>query len=236
MRHYLRTLLRLRPYSDDFGERHTARQELSVRLAMAQPAAQRVLDVGCASGWFELLCAGRLASDLFGIDVGTAMLEQAKRNAPHARYTAGSVLALPFADAEFDGAVMFEVIEHVPKDAEAQALREVRRVLKPGSWLLLSTPFAHPVSATLDPAWYFGHRHYSRKRITALMEAAGFRTDASMVRGGLWELGGIIALYAFKWLLGAEAPLKELFERHRTGEFLSGQEGISNIFVQAVAV
>ena len=51
----------------------------------------------------------------------------------------------------------------------------------------------------------------------------------------MWEQGAIIALYAFKWLLDAEAPLKDVVERHRTREFLRDQEGISNIFVQAVA-
>ena len=206
-----------------------------MRLATEQAFAPRILDVGCASGWFEYLCAGRLTSTVAAIDVDAAIVEEARRNAPHAEYAVGSVFSLPFADAVFDGAVMFEVIEHVPRHRELAALKEVRRVLKAGGWLLLSTPFAHAVSMFLDPAWYFGHRHYSRDRIVAILAAAGFHTVGSTVRGGMWELMGNINLYAFKWLLNAEPPLKGLIERHRQNEFLSDRPGVCNIFVQAVA-
>jgi SAM-dependent methyltransferase len=206
-----------------------------VRLASSQTHAERILDIGCASGWFEFLCADRLASAVHAVDLEPATIEEAKRNAPHADYVVGSVFSLPFADATFDGAVMFEVIEHVPRHREVEALKEVRRVLKSGAWLVLSTPYAHPVSTALDPAWYFGHRHYSRDRIVSIMAAAGFHTVDAIVRGGLWELGGNIALYAFKWLLRSEPPLKGLVERHREREFLSDRQGICNIFVQAIA-
>lgn len=206
-----------------------------MRLASSQPPAGRILDIGCASGWFEFLSADRIASAVSAIDLEQATIDEAKRNAPRADYAVGSVFALPFADATFDGAVMFEVIEHVPKQREVAALKEVRRVLKNGAWLVLSTPYAHPVSTTLDPAWYFGHRHYSRERIVSIMAAAGFRTVDAIVRGGLWELGGNIALYAFKWLLKSEPPLKGVIERHRQDEFLSDRQGVCNIFIQAVA-
>src|SRR5215467_13476731 len=121
----------LKPYSNAVADRLTARHELSVRLASALPHAPRILDVGCATGWFEFLCDGRLESQVSAIDVDAAMVEEAKRNAPRADYAVGSVFSLPFADATFDGAVMFEVIEHVPRREEIKALTEVRRVLKP---------------------------------------------------------------------------------------------------------
>lgn len=236
MREHLRGLLRLKPYSDSVDERLTARHELSLRLATAQPFAARILDIGCSSGWFEYLCSTQLRSSVCGVEISPAMLEQAKQNAPDAEFIAGSVFALPFGDGVFDGAVMFEVIEHVPRHREIEALREVRRVVKPGSWLLLSTPYAHPISRLLDPAWYFGHRHYSQSRIGSLLASANFKPIDSMVRGGLWDLGGTIALYIFKWLLKAEPPLKNAFEEHRAREFLSDQEGIGNVFVCARAV
>jgi SAM-dependent methyltransferase len=235
MREYLRRLLHLTPYSDRVVGRLTGRHELSVDLVMARGFAQRVLDVGCGNGWFEYMCADQLKSELCGVDPSGAMIEQAKQNAPHAQFVQGSVFELPFPDAAFDGAVMFEVIEHVPKNREIAALKEVRRVLKKGGWLVLSTPYAHPLSATLDVAWYFGHRHYSRTRICALMQAAGFWPEASIVRGGLWELSAVLALYAFKWLLNAESPLKDLVERRRQQEFRSDRPGISNVFIWAVA-
>jgi len=236
VRDYLRRLLRLRPYSDCVAERLTARHEFCVRLTAAQEYAARIIDVGCASGWFEYLCAIRLRSSVCGVEISEAMVEQAKQNAPEAEFVVGSVFALPFSDGAFNAAVMFEVIEHVPKQREIEALREVRRVVKEGSWLLLSTPYAHPLSSLLDPAWYFGHRHYSRSRIEYLLGSAGFKASNFMVRGGLWDCGGTIALYIFKWLLNAEPPLKGTVDRHRWHEFVPDQAGIGNIFIRAVAV
>jgi SAM-dependent methyltransferase len=51
-----------------------------------------------------------------------------------------SVTALPFADASFDAALMFEVLEHVTDPAAA--VGELYRVLKPSGVLLLSTPWS----------------------------------------------------------------------------------------------
>lgn len=56
-------------------------------------------------------------------------------------FVCGDATALPFADASFDAVTMFDLIEHVPDDQ--QAIAEALRVLKPGGFLLLSTPNEH---------------------------------------------------------------------------------------------
>jgi len=48
--------------------------------------------------------------------------------------------ALPFKDEAFDAVVCREVIEHVPDDRDL--LWEIKRVLRPGGWLYISTPNA----------------------------------------------------------------------------------------------
>lgn len=53
-------------------------------------------------------------------------------------FVCGDATALPFEDASFDAVTMFDLIEHVPDDAQAMA--EARRVLRPGGVLLVSTP------------------------------------------------------------------------------------------------
>src|SRR5713101_6743723 len=47
---------------------------------------------------------------------------------------------LPFGDATFDAATSFEVVYHLGVDNDDIALREMRRVLKPGGLLLLRVP------------------------------------------------------------------------------------------------
>lgn len=50
----------------------------------------------------------------------------------------GDITRLPFPGSSFDGLVCSHVLEHIPDDAAA--MRELRRVLKPGGWALVVVP------------------------------------------------------------------------------------------------
>lgn len=63
------------------------------------------------------------------------------------------VQALPFRDATFDAIVALEVLEHVPKPGTMAD--EMRRVLKPGGHVLLSTPFVWKMHRTPKDYWRF---------------------------------------------------------------------------------
>jgi SAM-dependent methyltransferase len=58
------------------------------------------------------------------------------------------VTAIRYPDGTFDWLFCNHVLEHVPNDA--QALRELFRVLKPGGTAILQTPFAAGIDQTLD--------------------------------------------------------------------------------------
>jgi SAM-dependent methyltransferase len=60
--------------------------------------------------------------------------------------------AMPFPDNSFDVVLCNHVLEHVADDI--LALREIRRVLRPGGYAVLQVPFFEPVPATTveDPA------------------------------------------------------------------------------------
>lgn len=60
--------------------------------------------------------------------------------------------AIPFPDESFDVVLCNHVLEHVTDDL--QALREIRRVLKPGGYAILQVPFFHPIpdKTFADPA------------------------------------------------------------------------------------
>jgi 2-polyprenyl-3-methyl-5-hydroxy-6-metoxy-1,4-benzoquinol methylase len=103
-------------------------------------AGEHVLDVGCGEGWFasELLSAG---VRVVGIDVAEEPLRRAHERDP----AEGLDLRLiddsgpwPIEDASRDVVWAGETIEHVADTAGW--LSEVRRVLRPGGRLLLSTP------------------------------------------------------------------------------------------------
>ena len=56
---------------------------------------------------------------------------------------------LPYSNCSFDFVNMVEVIEHIPRGEVAFYLSEIRRVLKPGGKLLLSTP-NYPIKRAYD--------------------------------------------------------------------------------------
>lgn len=75
-----------------------------------------VADVGCGSGRLAAHL-DRLGVRSFGIDLSTAMLEVAKHEHPAGSFAAGSMTALPLADASMAGLVAFWSIIHVPDHA-----------------------------------------------------------------------------------------------------------------------
>ena len=107
----------------------------AIRL-LAAPRGGRILDCCCGTGdlVFGLLRADSTL-DVTGIDFCAPMLERAKerarrrKGAPH--FLEGDVMAMPFADSQFDGATMgFSLRNVVDVDA---TLREILRVMRPGA-------------------------------------------------------------------------------------------------------
>lgn len=103
---------------------------------------------------------------------------------------ASSPQGFPFPDESFDGVLFCEVIEHLQMDP-LRALREIWRVLRPGGWLILTTPnVARLVNVVrlvegnnlYDP--YSGHgpygrhnREYSISELRAIGAYTGFELD-----------------------------------------------------------
>lgn len=113
---------------------------------------------------------------------------------------------------------MFDVIEHVPKNTEIDCLKEINRVLKGNGNLIFSTPNDHLLSNILDPAWYFGHRHYKVSEIKHFLEESGFQVEGIEYGGSFVELISMIFLYLFK-IFGMEIPFKKYSDRLRDKEY-----------------
>ena len=95
----------------------------------------RVVDLGGGNGNFvgPLLQGGAW---LVTVDVDRSALAAAN---PGIRPVEGSLLALPFRDRAFDAAAARAVLHHVP-DGLARAVREAKRVVRPGGLLLFQEP------------------------------------------------------------------------------------------------
>lgn len=92
----------------------------------------RILDVGSGKGRFSRAFRERGAA-VIGIDLSLAMLAEG-RGLDRVR---GSARRLPFSAGSFDCVVAVEVLEHLAVAAIEEAIREFRRVLRPGGLLAI---------------------------------------------------------------------------------------------------
>src|SRR5919109_4357640 len=131
-------------FSETQGQRLSRRLSAAFAVAAVQPG-MKVLDVGCGRGEILRHCA-RLGADAYGIDYAPVAVEMASKAAAEEQQAPGKTgvvqadaKRLPFADAYFDRALMFDVVEHLfPWELE-QSLAEIRRVLKPNGAFIVHT-------------------------------------------------------------------------------------------------
>jgi ubiquinone/menaquinone biosynthesis C-methylase UbiE len=129
-----------------------------------------ILDCGCGTG--HNLSMLRQYGRAAGVDLTWTGLAYARGKGERAIAQA-TVTRLPFADARFEVVTSFDVIYALENDAEAAALREMFRVLRPGGYLVLNAAAMdllkgnHSVLANEV-------RRYSRATLTEKLTRAGF--------------------------------------------------------------
>ncbi|MEK7100200.1 MAG: class I SAM-dependent methyltransferase [Patescibacteria group bacterium] len=172
----------------DFDQKPSFHHEFNLKFSLPYIKNKKVLDIGCWTGQYEQL-ASKYTKSITGIDPGIEAIKTAKRLVPKAKFFVGDALNLKFKNASFDTVTMMDVIEHIPSGTEAKCLREVKRILKPNGYLIISTPNSHLISILLDPAFFLiGHRHYSEKILRGHLKDAGFKVIKVKKTGGIFRL------------------------------------------------
>jgi len=206
----------------------------SVFIPKSSIAGKRVLDIGCGYGWLELWCLNNEVKQVVGIEPRQSALETAVRYLPTTDrlvLKVADALSLPFDDCSFDTVICLEVMEHLPKGTELKLLSEVQRVLIPGGILYLSTPFRSTIATLLDPAWWLvRHRHYTMEQVISLIFKAGLVPKNVVLRGGMWEIVGMLDLYISKWVFRRQAFFADAISRYQDKEWLTGATHFTNIF------
>ena len=129
--------------------RGEARGRMRVLELVDAHAGMRVIDLACGPGTLSRRLAQSVSpgGEVVGVDLAPGMIELARASIPGARFEVMDIERLEFDDGSFDGAVCGHGLQFAP-DLGA-ALREARRVLRPGCRFAASVP----VEETNDSVW-----------------------------------------------------------------------------------
>jgi SAM-dependent methyltransferase len=133
------------------------------------PARAQILDAGCGSGRNMVELARHGAVTGVELSQTSACLARERRAG---EVVEGSVLEMPFEEGRFDLAASLDVIEHLEDDVVA--LRELRRVVKPGGSLLVTVPAYQWLWSGHDEVNHH-HRRYTRRSLQRAGEQAGWQ-------------------------------------------------------------
>lgn len=165
--------------SQDFSTEQMKKATFHVKLDIIErylPPAGRILDIGCATGFF-LDAARQRGWDCFGVELSPYSSDIARKKIGQERIVTGRLEEAGFNDDFFDAVVMTDLIEHV---ADVRPfIDEVARILKPGGIVAITTPDPDCLSCRLMgkhwPHYKLEHLYYySRKALGLLLEPTGF--------------------------------------------------------------
>ena len=157
---------------------------------------ESLLDVGCGTGFLIDLLAKQRSARYCGADLSDGMIRMAEeKRIEGAEFTVSSADKLPYPDETFDIVTCSQSFHHYPYPE--QAMREAKRVLKPGGLYILSDTGIGGVGAWIDNHIIFklmssgDCRTTNRKGIEKLMANAGFTvTDSRQVKGMIYTVTG----------------------------------------------
>ena len=118
--------------------------------AILEPrAGERLLEVGPGPGHFTIAMAGQVGSrgSVAALDLQQEMLDAlgsraGREGIENLELQQGDATALPYEDASFDGAFLVTVLGEIPD--QGAALRELRRVLRPGGRVVFGETVLDP--------------------------------------------------------------------------------------------
>ncbi len=193
-------------FVESHGEHLSRRLRAAFAVASVEPG-MRVLDVGCGRGEILRHCA-RLGAHAYGVDYADVAVKMSRdvaraeaastRQAPIGVYRADAKF-LPYPDATFDRVLIFDVVEHLfPWELDA-ALKEVRRVLRPGGMVAVHTApnrwydkYAYPVVRMVRTMQGKGAQYPANPRalnVAANVDVHVNEQDVISLRGTLRRVG-----------------------------------------------
>jgi SAM-dependent methyltransferase len=154
------------------------------RLAREVGDLGPVCDLGCGPGQIARYLH-RKGVKALGVDLSPNMVAEAQRLNPEIPFHEGNMLALPDADNALGGIAAFYCIIHIQREKIADALREMKRVLKPGGVLLITFHIGEEIRH-FDDLWgktvNLDFAFYLPEEMEGWLKEAGFELEETITR------------------------------------------------------
>jgi 2-polyprenyl-3-methyl-5-hydroxy-6-metoxy-1,4-benzoquinol methylase len=162
------------------------RHRAHAKLLAAVGTAQRVLDVGCSSGYLAKPLSER-GNTIVGIELDPEAAREAEAFCERVLVGDVETMELPLEPGSFDVVLLGDVIEHLRDPV--RALARLRPLLRPGGRLVLSTPNVANWAIRLSllaGRWRYtergildrSHTHlFTRATLREALEEAGYTVD-----------------------------------------------------------
>jgi SAM-dependent methyltransferase len=141
--------------------------------------------MGCGPGHVARYLAG-CGLDVIGVDLSPGMVGQAVALNPGIPFRVGNMLTLEEPDEAWAGIAAFYSIIHIPPLEVVNALREMRRVLKPGGLLLLAFHLGEGEALRVEDMWeqpvVLDFWFYSAAEMVGYLERAGYAIEEVIER------------------------------------------------------
>lgn len=146
------------------------------------PPESIILDSGCGDGYGAFLLS-KYVKKVIGIDLDRETISRARQNySGNIRFDLYEGVRLPYEKSVFDIVTSFQVIEHV-EDVDLY-LREIKRVLKPGGRLFITTPNrVHRLRPGQEPWNIYHKREYDRKTLERTLKNVFGHVKLRGIRG-----------------------------------------------------
>lgn len=184
-------------YLPVFGVMYRRRVELCLDQCKG---GESILEVGFGSG-LTFLNLNDKYKKIHGLDLTCDVNVVKGVFAPHGispDLRNGNVLAMPYADNQFDTVLLISILEHLKPDELQQAFNEIHRVLKPGGQVVYGVPVERPFMVFMFRLLGYDIRqhHFSTERDVERAAEKNFQKGSVQVMkatpssfGDVYEIG-----------------------------------------------
>ncbi len=175
-----------RGVKNNFFQRTWHTRKLKAILSQIDKEPKKILDVGCASGWFLSQVKGKYSkSECYGIDIHEKGIEYGSKKYPSLHLKVGDAHGISYKTKTFDLVISTEVLEHV--DDPGLVLTEIKRVLKKNGILVIELDSGSLLFSVVwflwrlskGSVWNHSHLHsFTVKKLYKLLKKSGFEIES----------------------------------------------------------